>query len=293
MASQSHGQKYFVPEPVSWPMVLTIGLVITVIGAANWLEGRGSIGQPMLAIGAMVVIALAFTWFRGVIHESRSGFYNAQVDHTYRLAMGWFIFSEVMFFGAFFGTLFYSRGAAVPWLSGHGAKALTGHVLWPHFKYAWPTNGPAHLGGDFSPPNTWGIALINTVLLLTSSITITWAHWGVKEHKKWKAVLGTLLTIILGVIFLRMQAKEYMDAYMLQNLTLHSGIYGSTFFIMTGFHGLHVTLGTIMLIVILIRLIKGHFLGEDDSHFGFEAVSWYWHFVDVVWVCLFVFVYIM
>lgn len=293
MASQSQGQKYFVPEPVSWPIILTIGLVISVIGGANWLEGRPTIGQPILGIGAMIVIALAFTWFRGVIHESRSGFYNAQVDHTYRLAMGWFIFSEVMFFGAFFGTLFYSRGAAVPWLSGHGSKALTGAILWPHFDYAWPTNGPEHLGGAFEAPNPWGIALLNTVLLLTSSVTITWAHWGLKERKKWKAVLGTLLTIILGAIFLRMQAKEYMDAYMLQNLTLHSGIYGSTFFLMTGFHGLHVTLGTIMLIIILIRLIKGHFLGENDSHFGFEAVSWYWHFVDVVWVCLFVFVYIM
>ncbi|HYW75966.1 MAG TPA: cytochrome c oxidase subunit 3 [Gammaproteobacteria bacterium] len=285
--------KYFVPEPSVWPIILILGLVTTAVGGANWLEGRDSVGEPILAIGGMIVIAMAFTWFRGVIHESRSGFYNQQVDRAYRLAMAWFIFSEVAFFGAFFGTLFYSRDASVFWLSGHGSKALTGAVLWPHFKYAWPTNGPEHLGGAFKAANPWGIAAINTGLLLSSSVTITWAHWALKGGRKWQSVLGTLITLILGCTFLRMQAKEYLDSYLVHHLTLHSGIYGSTFFVMTGFHGLHVTLGSIMLMVILGRLIAGHFLGRNDSHFGFEAVSWYWHFVDVVWLCLFVFVYVL
>lgn len=294
MVSRSQSDRYFVPPPSAWPLMITIGLVVTIVGAANWLEGDAQIGIPIFVVGALIVIALAFIWFRGVIHESRGGMHNAQVDRTFRWSMGFFIFSEVMFFAAFFGALFYARDVAVPWLAGHGSKLSTGVYLWPGFDSAWPTNGPGHVGGAFESVPPWGLPFLNTILLLTSSVTVTWAHWGLKEGKKWKTVLGLLATVVLGASFLYFQGHEYMEAYQELNLTLHTGIFGTTFFMLTGFHGLHVTLGTIMLIVITLRVLFGnHFLGETDSHFGFEAVSWYWHFVDVVWLCLFVFVYIM
>jgi cytochrome c oxidase subunit 3 len=203
--------------------------------------------------------------------------------------MMWFIFSEVMFFAAFFGALFYARVLSVPWLLGEDLS--THQVLWSTFGENWPTNGPGNIGGEFQTMGPWGIPALNTLLLLTSGVTITLSHWALKDNDKGKTVLWLIATVILGSVFLGFQAYEYIHAYTDLNLTLESGIYGSTFFMLTGFHGMHVTIGTIMLIVITLRAAKGHF--SPDHHFAFEGVAWYWHFVDVVWLGLFIFVYVL
>jgi cytochrome c oxidase subunit 3 len=202
---------------------------------------------------------------------------------SFRWAMSWFIFSEVMFFAAFFGALFYARVYSLPWLGD-----LDNKLLWPDFAAHWPSAGP-YRPPEFTPMGAWGIPAINTLLLLSSGVTVTWAHWALKRNDRNNLIFGLFLTILLGIIFLALQMYEYAHAYSDLNLKLTSGVFGSTFFMLTGFHGFHVTLGVTMLIVILFRSVAGHF--KPDHHFGFEAVSWYWHFVDVVWLLLFVFVY--
>ncbi|HET8553183.1 MAG TPA: cytochrome c oxidase subunit 3 [Gammaproteobacteria bacterium] len=283
-------EKYHVPHAAPWSIIGIIGLFTLVFGGALWLDNFW-MGKIVLAAGAAVVLVMMFGWFGTVIKESEHGLNNAQVDRSYRWGMSFFIFSEVMFFAAFFGTLFYAHQFSLPWLggTGSGAKFPTHAMLWSGFSAGWPSNGPAQLGGHFQVMDAVGIAAINTVILLSSSVTVTIAHWGLKENKRLQVILGLLATVVLGFSFVALQAHEYMDAYLNLNLTLHTGIYGTTFFMLTGFHGLHVTIGAIMLTVILIRVLKGHFTA--DHHFGFEAVSWYWHFVDVVWLCLYVFVY--
>jgi cytochrome c oxidase subunit 3 len=261
-------------------------MFLLLFGFASFLHGSSSI---IMLAGAAIIIAMLFGWFGTVINESLAGKYNSQVDMSFRMGMGWFIFSEVMFFAAFFGALFYARMYSVPWLGGAGNNAMTHELLWSGFDAVWPTNGPADVGGDFEMMHAWGIPAINTLILLSSGVTVTWAHWGLKKGDRTQLILGLMATVALGFLFLGLQAYEYRHAYEALNLTLGSGIYGTTFYMLTGFHGLHVTLGATMLLVILIRSMKGHFTNEH--HFAFEAVAWYWHFVDVVWLGLFVFVY--
>jgi cytochrome c oxidase subunit 3 len=281
---------YYVPHGSHWPIVGSFGLLGTVGGAGLWLN-EVDIGKPIMAIGVAVLLFMMFGWFGTVIRESIAGKYNKQVDTSFRMGMIWFIFSEVMFFAAFFGALFYARNYSVPWLGGAGHGALTNHFLWPAFSAAWPTNGPGAVGGAFSTLSPWGIPLLNTLLLLSSGVTITIAHHALRAGNRKQLLVFLALTVVLGAIFLGYQAHEYIEAYTQHGLTLGSGIYGSTFFMLTGFHGLHVTLGAIMLTVIWFRCAKGHF--TRDNHFGFEAVAWYWHFVDVVWLGLFLFVYVL
>ena len=277
---------YYLPEPSHWPIVGSIGMFLTLGGFAHFLND----GTPMImAAGAVVLLVMLFGWFGTVIRESEAGKYNEQVDMSFRWSMGWFIFSEVMFFAAFFGTLFYARMYSIPWLGGAGSGVMTNELLWPAFDAMWPTNGPGEVGGEFTTMGPWGIPAINTLILLTSGVTVTWAHWGLKKGNRGQLILGLLATVVLGFIFLGLQAYEYIHAYNDLNLKLTSGMYGTTFFMLTGFHGLHVTLGATMLLIILLRAMKGHFTAEH--HFAFEAVAWYWHFVDVVWLGLFVFVY--
>jgi cytochrome c oxidase subunit 3 len=233
--------------------------------------------------GVAVLVIMLFGWFGRVIGESEDGSYNLQVDRSFRWAMSWFIFSEVMFFAAFFGALFYIRVLAVPDLASPDQAAL-----WEGFKNQWPTAGPAAKDA-FTPMHAWGIPAINTLLLLSSGATVTWAHWGLIANKRRQLIIGLALTVALGLLFISLQAYEYAEAYSHMNLKLSTGVYGSTFYMLTGFHGFHVTLGATMLIVILLRAMKGHFTAE--RHFAFEAVAWYWHFVDVVWLGLFVVVY--
>jgi cytochrome c oxidase subunit 3 len=261
-------------------------MFLLLFGFASFLHGSSSL---VMIAGAVVIIFMLFGWFGTVINESLSGKYNNQVDTSFRMAMGWFIFSEVMFFAAFFGALFYARMWAIPWLGGGSNNVMTNELLWPAFEAVWPTNGPGEVGGTFQPMGAWGIPAINTLILLSSGVTITWAHWGLKKGERTPLILGLMATVALGFLFISLQAYEYYHAYHELNLKLTSGMYGTTFYMLTGFHGLHVTLGAIMLFVVMIRAMKGHF--TEEHHFAFEAAAWYWHFVDVVWLGLFVFVY--
>jgi cytochrome c oxidase subunit 3 len=283
--TESH-RGYYVPHGTHWPIVGSIGLTTMLVGFATLLNGS-STGMTMMMLGAAIVVFMMFGWFGTVIKESLAGLYNTKVDKSFRWGMIWFIFSEVMFFAAFFGALFYARMFAVPWLGGE--DPTTHAMLWKGYDGAWPTNGPAGIGGDFNTLDPWEIPALNTLLLLSSGVTITFAHWALKKGQRGATVLWLMATVALGATFLGFQAHEYAEAYKHYNLTLESGIYGSTFFMLTGFHGMHVTIGTIMLIVMTIRAALGHFTPE--RHFAFEAVAWYWHFVDVVWLGLFIFVY--
>ncbi len=282
---------YYVPHGSRWPIVGSIGITTLVVGAANWMNGNGSAWMFVLLAGVAIMLFMMFGWFGTVIGESERGTYNDQVDTSFRMGMTWFIFSEVMFFAAFFGALFYARIFSIPWLGGEGSGLETNEYLWSGFEGAWPTNGPASIGGQFETIPAFDVPLVNTLILLASGVTITLSHWGLKVGNR-RALVGWLAaTIALGAVFLFFQVEEYMHAYGDLNLTLGSGIYGSTFFMLTGFHGMHVTLGAIMLTVILVRCMRGHFTKEH--HFGYEGVAWYWHFVDVVWLGLFVFVYVL
>ena len=284
---EAHGG-YYVPHGTHWPIVGSIGLTTLLVGLANFLNGS-SVGTTMMVIGLGIVFFMMFGWFGQVIRESESGTYNDQVDRSFRWGMGWFIFSEVMFFAAFFGALFYARIFSVPWLG--GADVETNELLWNGWEAMWPTNGPGDVGGEFESMAAWGIPAINTLLLLSSGVTVTFAHWALNKNSCGPLLMWLLATVVLGFSFLALQIFEYTHAYHEMHLTLGSGIYGSTFFMLTGFHGFHVTIGAIMLTVIMLRCAKGHF--TPDQHFGFEGVAWYWHFVDVVWLGLFIFVYIL
>ena len=270
---------YYLPNPSPWPLIMSTGLFTLALGGALALNQKGA-GPWLMLLGAAIIIYMMIRWFGQVIGESEGGIYNPQVDVSFRMGMTWFIFSEVMFFAAFFGALFYVRQLAVPAI---GADDL----LWPGFDATWPTSGPK--GGQFTPMEPVGIPLWNTIILLTSGLTVTWAHWGLLKGNRGQLIVGLLLTVALGSTFIALQAYEYVHAYTELGLTLKAGVYGATFFMLTGFHGFHVTMGTIMLMVILGRSIRGHF--RPDHHFAFEAVAWYWHFVDVVWLGLFIFVY--
>ncbi len=283
-ASESARQEhYYVPQPMAWPIIGSLALFLMVLGGIFVMNGSGG-GWVSLALGAVVMIYMMFRWFGDVIRESEGGKYGGWEDVSFRWGMSWFIFSEVMFFAAFFGALFWVRVMSVPDLSNLEHNAL----LWPGFTSHWPSAGPSFVE-QFSPMGAWGIPAINTMLLLSSGVTVTIAHFALKQNQRGRLNLFLFLTVALGVLFLTLQVYEYGHAYAELNLKLTTGVYGSTFFMLTGFHGFHVTVGAIMLSVILARCLSGHF--KPDQHFGFEAVAWYWHFVDVVWLGLFIFVY--
>lgn len=291
-------EHYYVPAQSKWPIIATVGLLVTVFGLGTWFNDLkaarpDSYGPWIFAIGAMLVAYMMFGWFGAVIRESRGGLYSAQMDRSFRWGMGWFIFSEVMFFFAFFGVLFYIRYWSGPWLGGEGSKGIA-NMLWPNFQYAWPmldTPDPKLYPAPKGTIDPWHLPLINTILLVSSSVTITIAHHALKNGHRRALKLWLSITVLLGMSFLTLQAEEYIHAYSELGLTLGSGIYGATFFMLTGFHGAHVTVGTIILFVMLMRVLRGHF--DAEHQFGFEAASWYWHFVDVVWIGLFVFVYVV
>ncbi|MFI4914147.1 MAG: cytochrome c oxidase subunit 3 [Steroidobacterales bacterium] len=291
--AESHidSSKYYVPHSSPWPIVGSVALFCTMLGAIAFLNGWTG-GWSFLP-GAVLLATMFFGWFGTLIGENERGTYNLTVDKSFRLGMIWFIFSEVMFFAAFFGALFYARTFSVPWIGGEGVKLLNRVFLWKDFDPAWPSNGPAHLGprdtGTFEVIPAFGLPAINTMILLTSGLTVTLAHHALKEGHRTALKIWLACTFLLGFSFVTLQATEYGEAYREFGLRLSTGIYGSTFFMLTGFHGLHVTIGAIMLTIIWLRTLKGHF--TPTRHFAFEAVAWYWHFVDVVWLILFVFVY--
>jgi cytochrome c oxidase subunit 3 len=281
---------YYVPHGSRWPVLASAALFVAMFGLASWLN-ETSWGMAVFFVGVVALLGILFKWFADVILESVSGYYNKQVDTSFRMGMVWFIFSEVMFFAAFFGALFYARNYSLPWLGGMGDGVSTNSLLWDGFSNAWPSSGPGNIGGEFQTIPAWGLPLLNTLILLASGVTVTIAHHALRAGQRTKLLVFLGLTILLGCLFLFFQVEEYIHAYRDLNLTLGSGIYGSTFFMLTGFHGAHVTLGTIMLAIIWLRCYKGHF--SRDDHFAFEAVAWYWHFVDVVWLGLFLFVYVL
>ncbi|GAA5524587.1 cytochrome c oxidase subunit 3 [Microbulbifer aestuariivivens] len=294
MATES---SYYVPEQSRLPIFATIGLFMIAFGAANWINGGSAY---IFFAGALALASVLWFWFSAVIRENMAGLNSEQLKRSYVWGMGWFIFSEVMFFAAFFGALYYIRNFALPWLAGEGDRG-TSNMLWQGFENNWPLmvtpDAAAH--GDaakFVGPrdiiDPWHLPLINTLILLASSFTVHVAHVYLKKNKRNAFNLWLTATVVLGFAFLYFQAVEYYEAYQHLGLTLESGIYGTTFFMLTGFHGAHVTLGTIMLLIMLLRSVIAHHFKPDD-HFGFEAASWYWHFVDVVWVALFIFVYVL
>jgi cytochrome c oxidase subunit 3 len=282
-STQDRQQHYAVPQPMPWPIMGSASLFMMALGAVFLFDGAAG-GWVGIAAGFMLLLYMMVRWFGDVISESEGGKYGGWEDLSFRWGMSLFIFSEVMFFGGFFGALFWARVMSVPDLSSIEHNAL----VWPGFTPHWPSAGPAFLE-PFTPMAAWGLPAINTLLLLSSGVTVTIAHWMLKENNRFWLALWLGATILLGAIFLGVQAYEYGHAYGDLNLKLTTGVYGTTFFMLTGFHGFHVTIGVIMLSVILARCLKGHF--KPDHHFAFEGVAWYWHFVDVVWLGLFIFVY--
>ena len=284
---------YYLPDPSPWPLVASVGL-FALAGGFVMLVNDVNVAPWVMLIGGLIIAFMMFGWFGVVVKESEAGQYNAHVDISFRMGMLWFIFSEVMFFGGFFGALFYLRNLAIPWLA-------ETDLLWMGFDGGWPTAGP--MGPDLLPADTvagtgqfstigaWGIPVWNTIILLSSSVTVTFAHWALKKNQRTALFVWMVITVVLGFLFLYLQAFEYIHAYAELGLTLGTGVYGATFFMLTGFHGFHVTIGAIILAVITIRCLMGHF--KPDHHFGFEAAAWYWHFVDTVWVGLFIFVYVV
>jgi len=282
MTQQIADNAYYVPQPSRWPITGACALLICLIGAATWIN-RGAAGPYILAAGAALLAYTLFGWFGTVIRESEAGLYNGQVDRSYRWAMAWFIFSEAIFFTAFFCALFYIRWYAVPDLASGDSSEL-----WPGFKGRWPTMGPG-IEGQLTPMRATGVPLINTVILLTSAGTLLWAHRGLQKGARSQLTLGLFATVALGVVFLGLQFSEHYRAYTELGLTLGSGAYGATFFMLTGFHGLHVAIGATVLSVILVRSLRGDF--TPDNQFAFQAASWYWQFVDVIWLLMYVLVY--
>jgi cytochrome c oxidase subunit III len=274
---------YSVPQPMPWPIMGSASLFMMAVGAVFVFNG-GRGGWIGIAAGAVLLLYMMVRWFGDVIAESEAGKYGPWEDVSFRWGMSFFIFSEVMFFGAFFGALFWARIYSVPDLATLESQAL----VWPDFTSHWPSAGPGFVE-QFTPMGAWGLPALNTVLLLTSGVTVTLAHWNLIANNRGRLLLWLGATVALGVSFLICQAIEYVHAFHELNLTLHTGVYGSTFFMLTGFHGFHVTIGAIMLTVIWFRCLRGHF--SPDHHFAFEGVAWYWHFVDVVWLGLFIFVY--
>ena len=315
-------EKYYVPEKSKLATFATIGLITSIFGAASVMNDM-TFGDPdastsswsIFIFGLFVFVATLFCWFRLAIKENIAGMNSAQLKKSYVLGMFWFIFSEVMFFFAFFGALFYVRALVGPWLAGEGEAGRMNGLLWEGFEYSWPmmqtpqeavggagdqpiaNNGSftsAHQSMAFAEATAWymWLPLWNTLILLSSSVTVHIAHLGLLDGNKKKFNLWLGITVAMGIVFLFLQAAEYYEAYEHFGLTLNSGIYGSTFFMLTGFHGFHVAMGMTMLLIQWLRSVRGgHFTADD--HFGFEAASWYWHFVDVVWVFLFLFVYIL
>ena len=291
MSSTTHGETphYFVPEPSRHPAMAAVGLFFVILGAGQWVNGSDW-GKYALAFGLVRFLVVLFQLFSEAIGESEGGKYGSNIDLSFRWSMSWFIYSEVMFFGAFFAALWWIRQHSLPALAN-----VENSLLWPGFKSVWPslssavTASPAGIVEPFTAMGPFWLPTINTALLLSSGVTITVAHHALIAGNRGKTIAFMWLTVLLGVTFLFVQGYEYYHAYHELNLKLSSGVYGSTFFMLTGFHGFHVLVGMLMLLFITLRLQKGHF--SPERHFGFEGAAWYWHFVDVVWLGLYISVY--
>jgi len=290
-AATPHGLQpyYFVPAPSRYPVLVAVGLFFLILGAGQWVNGH-QWGAYSLLFGLAMWLFILQQWFRASIAESEGGLYSDRIDVSYRWSMSWFIFSEVMFFAAFFGALFWLRIHSIPNLG-----SIENALLWPDFKAIWPsvqagvTASPAGIVEPFTTMGPWPLPTFNTALLLSSGVTLTIAHHALIANHRARCIAFMWLTVLLGLTFLCVQGYEYTHAYSELNLKLSSGAYGTTFFMLTGFHGFHVFVGMLMLFFITLRLHNGHF--TPKRHFGFEGAAWYWHFVDVVWLGLYIVVY--
>lgn len=252
---------YHLVDPSPWPIVAAFGSLFLVFGLVLFFHGySGSL--LMIYTGLCSVVFVMYTWWRDIVREATyEGQHTRMVQQGLRLGMLLFIVSEIMFFFGFFWAFF------------HSALAPT-----PEIGSVWPPLG-------ISGIDAWGIPLLNTILLLSSGVTVTWAHHAIIAGNRKNAIVSLIITVFLALIFTSLQGFEYVDA----NFAISDSVYGSIFYLSTGFHGFHVIIGTIFLGVCTIRLINHHF--TKQHHFGFEAAAWYWHFVDVVWLFLFVAIY--
>ena len=258
MSAATHGTTpyYFVPGPSRHPVMSAIGLFFVILGAGQWVNGAAW-GMYALVFGLAFWLIVLFQWFSEAVGESEAGLYGRKVDLSYRWSMSWFIFSEVMFFGAFFTALWWARAHSVPAL-GNIENAL----IWPDFTAVWPsvqagaTASPAGIVEPFQTMGPFWLPTINTALLLTSGVTLTIAHHALQAGNRGKTIAFMWTTVILGAVFLCVQGYEYAYAYSALNLKLSSGIFGSTFYLLTGFHGFHVFVGMLMLLFITLRLQK-------------------------------------
>lgn len=312
MAGAEVKHDYHLVNPSPWPLVGSIAATVMMIGAVAWMRsgptesglpiGPGPLftlsGSWMFYVGLAGVLVTMAGWWRDVIKESLAGENTSMVVRLgLRYGMVLFIASEVMFFAAWFWAFFGAAlfpAAGDPIMLSDGAQMLN------------PAGDPAFLGNDarvhatggvwppqgVEPLNPWQLPLLNTLILLLSGTTVTWAHHAVVHGDQKGLVQGLAVTIVLGLFFTALQAVEYYEALHYEMFSFSGGgIYGASFFMATGFHGLHVIIGTIFLIVCLFRALAGHF--TPDRHFGFEAAAWYWHFVDVVWLFLFACIYVL
>ncbi|MEP3233571.1 MAG: cytochrome c oxidase subunit 3 [Hyphomicrobiales bacterium] len=259
---------YHIIDPSPWPLVGSIGALVMAFGAVFWMKDMWSIW--VMLIGLLIVLYTMFGWWSDVIKESHQGDHTPVVQLHLRYGMILFIASEVMFFVAWFWAFFDASLFADEAIQFSRVEHTGG--VWP----------PA----DLTVLDPWHLPLFNTVILLLSGTTVTWAHHALLHNDRDSLKLGLICTVILGVIFSAVQVYEYVEA----PFGFADSIYGATFFMATGFHGFHVFVGTIFLLVCLIRAYKGHMTVE--KHFGFEAAAWYWHFVDVVWLFLFAAIYV-
>jgi cytochrome c oxidase subunit 3 len=269
-AAHKPNHPYHLVDPSPWPVVGAIAAGLFTVGMVLYMHDLAVFGHKFglgsIVPGVLGILATMYFWWRDVVKEGEfQGHHSPVVQIGLRYGMALFIASEVMFFSAFFWAFF--DFSIFP-------REASGGV--------WPPTAPLHI----VPLDPYAIPLLNTLILLTSGCTVTWAHHALKHNDRNGLIQGLALTVLLGILFTSFQAYEYMHA----PFGFKDGIYTSTFFMATGFHGFHVLVGTIFLIVCLGRAIKGHF--KPDHHFGFEAAAWYWHFVDVVWLFLFSFVYI-
>nr|BAD02185.1 cytochrome c oxidase subunits III [Saccopharynx lavenbergi] len=257
MPSQMH--PYHMVNPSPWPLTGAVAALLMTSGAAMWFHFQSS---TLLALGLVLLLLTMLQWWRDIVREGTFlGHHSPPVQKGLRYGMILFIVSEVFFFLGFFWAFYHSSLAPTPELGG-----------------CWPPSG-------ITPLDPFEVPLLNTAVLLCSGVTVTWAHHCITGNERKQAIQSLALTILLGFYFTLLQALEYYEA----PFTIADGVYGSTFFVATGFHGLHVIIGSVFLTVCLLRQIKYHFTSQH--HFGFEAAAWYWHFVDVVWLFLYVSIY--
>lgn len=288
----NHSESHII-ENSWWPIIGSVALFFLAIGIVQWVH-KSILGPILFFIGALIFAYMLFGWFSAVVKESQAGWYDdPQIVRSFRWGMFWFIFTEVAFFGSFFFAFFYARLVSVPTLGGaYSDSLMTHYLLWPNFQSIWPlikNPDPSQFVGAQSALRTWGIPALNTLILMTSDVIITWGYWELLRNHRTRLIFAQVITMALAIVFIIFQIVEYGSAYTEHGLKLNSGIYGATFYMLTGVHGIHVLVGVVMVFVIMLRTIRNDFNAQNN--FAVAALTWYWHFIDLLWLILFIFVY--